>query len=87
MASSNHGEQGRGGHSPGRGFASVDPERQREVPPDAPRPGATDKGEAGAVHPQPAVPGRPARPAGAGGGTPAQESDDEGGSGRRHRSP
>lgn len=86
MASSNHGGQGNGAHSPGRGFVSVDPERQREIPHETPRPGAPDKGQASAVHPQPGVPGRPARPAGSR-GAPLPESDDEGGSGRRHRAP
>jgi hypothetical protein len=45
-----------------------------------------DKGNASAIHPQPGVPGRPARPTGAG-RAPTQDSDDEGGSGRRHRAP
>lgn len=87
MASSNHGNPGNGSQSPGRAFASVDPERQREVPPEAPRPASPDKGQASADHAQPVVPGGPARPTGTGRNTPTQESDDEGGSGRRHRSP
>jgi hypothetical protein len=86
MASSNHGGQASGSHSPGRGFVSVDPERQREIPQQGPRPGMPDKGDANAIHPQPGVPGRPARPTGAD-RAPAQDSDDEGGSGRRHRAP
>jgi hypothetical protein len=87
MASSNHGGQGSGSHSPGRGFVSVDPERQREIPHDTPRPGTPDKGSASATDLQHGVPGRPLRPTGAGHGAPQQESDDEGGSGRRYRSP
>ena len=87
MVSSNHGGQGSGCHSPGRGFVSVDPEHQREVPPDSARPGTPDKGSASDAHPQPAVPGRPARPAASGRSAPPQDGDDEGGSGRRHRTP
>jgi hypothetical protein len=66
---------------------SVDPERQREIPHPHPRPGLPDKGHASAIHPQPGVPGRLARAAGAAHGVPTQEPDDEGGSGRRHRAP
>jgi hypothetical protein len=78
MASSNRGGPGSGSHSPGRGFVSVDPERQREIPHDP-------KGlpERVVVHPHQGVPGRPA---GAARPAPRHDSDDEGGSGRRHRS-
>lgn len=86
MASSNRVSPGNGHPSPGRGFLSVDPERQREIPHDLLRPGAPDRGGVGASHSPHGVPGRPSHPAGAGRRAPAHDSDDEGGSGRRHHS-